>query len=104
MPRSAAWPGPGMVHPADLWGMMPAGDAPSFPLYRRSANGLNWYRVESWTAFTEVQRVGGRYIAHRVQAKAYPERVRLQGLVDMTDGHVQACPAAEVEDLLAASA
>jgi len=80
---------------------MPADAAPSFPLYRRSANGLNWYRIESWTAFTEVQRVGSRYIAHRVLVKAYPERVRIQDLIDMADAHVQACPAKEVESLLA---
>lgn len=74
---------------------------PSFPLYRRSVNGLNWYRIESWTAFTEVQRVGSRYLAHRVLVRAYPERVRIQELIDMAEGHVQECPAQEVEGLLA---
>ena len=39
-----------------------------FPLYRRSSNGLNWYRIDSATEFTEVQQVGNRYVSHRVKA------------------------------------
>lgn len=76
-------------------------DNTPFPLYRRSANGLNWYRIESATAFTEVQRVGNRYVVHRLEAKAYPERVRVMSLIDMHDGHVEECTAGEVEGLIA---
>ncbi|HMN04813.1 MAG TPA: hypothetical protein PKD45_03730 [Flavobacteriales bacterium] len=75
-------------------------DDPLFPLYRRSINGLNWYRIDSPTAVTEVQRVGSRHVVHRLEAIAYPEQVRVLSLIDMHDGHVEECPAEEVEELI----
>lgn len=64
-----------------------------FPLYRCSANGLNWYRVESATEFTEVQKVGSRYVVHRVKAVIYPEKVRVMELIAADDGHAIPCGA-----------
>lgn len=74
---------------------------PQFPLYRRSTNGLNWYRIDSATGLVEVQRIGSRYVVHRLHASAYPEQVRIMGLITLDEGHVVACPAEEVERLLA---
>ena len=74
-----------------------------FPLYRCSTNGLNWYRIDSPTVFTEVQRMGSRYVVHRMEAVIYPEKARVLGLIAMDDGHVHACPAQEVEALLRAA-
>lgn len=73
----------------------------SFPLYRCSANGLNWYRVESATEFTEVQKVGSRYVVHRVKAVIYPEKVRVMELIAAEGGHVVACEADAFETHLA---
>ena len=73
---------------------------PQFPLYRRSANGLNWYRINSPTELIEVQRVGSKYVFHRLLASAYPEKVRILELIAMADGHVEECPVEEVEKLL----
>ena len=75
-------------------------DVPRFPLYRRSLNGLNWYRIESATEFTEVQKVGSRYVVHSIQATAYPEMLRIMVLITLEDGHVLECPPEEVERLL----
>lgn len=72
-----------------------------FPLYRRSANGLNWYRIESESELTEVQAVGRRHVIHHLKAHAYPERLRIHGLITLEEGHVEECGAAEVEELLA---
>lgn len=72
----------------------------SFPQYRRSINGLNWYRIESATKLVEVQRIGQRYVVHRLEAIAYPERVRVMSLIDMHDGHVETCSPEEVENLI----
>lgn len=76
-------------------------DDPDFPLYRRSANGLNWYRIDSPTEFTEVQRVGNRYVVHRVKAVIYPEKVRVMELIAAKDGHVAACEAHDFDNCLA---
>jgi hypothetical protein len=74
-----------------------------FPLYRRSVNGLNWYRIESPVELTEVQRVGERYIVHRIKAELYPEKARIMALMAMDEGHAEACDAEEVERLLQAN-
>jgi len=75
-------------------------DNPDFPLYRRSVNGLNWYRITSPMMFTEVQRVGSRYIAHQVRALIHPDRVRIADLIAMEDGHVVACEPSEFDAVL----
>ncbi|MBS1944480.1 MAG: hypothetical protein JST98_04610 [Bacteroidetes bacterium] len=72
-----------------------------FPLYRRSSNGLNWYRIDSESELTEVQALGRRHVVHHLRAHAYPERLRIHGLITLEDGHVEECGAAEVEELLA---
>lgn len=72
-----------------------------YPAYRRSINGLNWYRIDSATELTEVQRVGRRYVVHRMRALAYPEQVRIMTLLAMEDDHVEVCGAQEMEQVLA---
>lgn len=76
-------------------------DEPRFPLFRRSSNGLNWYRIDSATEFTEVQHVGSRYVAHRIRAVIYPEKVRVMELIEGANGHVVACDAGAFETRLA---
>ena len=71
-----------------------------FPLYRRSSNGLNWYRIDSATEFTEVQQVGNRYVSHRVKAMIYPEKVRVMELIAADDGHVVLCDEDAFESVL----
>lgn len=56
---------------------------PSFPTYRRSANGRHFYRIEGARAFTEVHLVGDRALIHRVQDAAYPEQVRIKAMLDL---------------------
>lgn len=56
------------------------------PIYRRSRNGRNFYRIMSGTVFTEVQLIGNRSIVHEVVAETYPERLRIADMVAMTDG------------------
>lgn len=72
---------------------------PQFPLYRCSANGLNWYRIDALTEFTEVQRVGSKYVLHRVMAETFPEKVRVLELIGLEHGSVD-CGATEFEKAL----
>ena len=57
---------------------------PLFPVYRMLADGRHLYRIESPRRFTEIQLIGSRAVAHRVEATAYPEQLRVQ---DMITGH-----------------
>lgn len=67
------------------------------PIYRRSTNGRNFYRILSETAFTEVQLIGSRSIVHYVVAATYPERVLIADMVAMTNGHFVPCAQAEFD-------
>jgi hypothetical protein len=57
-----------------------------FPIFRRSAGGRNLYRIDGPRVFTELQRIGRRYVLHRVEAQAYPELLRIQDMITMTEG------------------
>lgn len=59
------------------------------------ADGRHFYRIESPVLFTEIQIIGSRAVAHRVEAKAYPEQLRVQ---DMIAGHEGAYVALEAEE------
>ena len=49
-------------------------DTAPFPIHLRLTGGHSLYRIESETSFTEVQRVGGRFLAHHIIARTWPER------------------------------
>lgn len=58
------------------------------PIYRCSADGAHLYRIDGPDRFTELQRVGARWVMHVVVASAYPEKVRLAGIVSGADGTI----------------
>ncbi|MBK8499104.1 MAG: hypothetical protein IPL52_09860 [Flavobacteriales bacterium] len=60
--------------------------AQRFPLFRKTPDGRHFYRIESDTGFTEIQKVGSRHAVHRVEARAYPELVRIAEMIDGAGG------------------
>jgi hypothetical protein len=60
-----------------------------FPFHRRTANGLNLYRVASEGAFEEIQLVGSRRVHHRIAVRTYPDRVFLQELEQCAGGRYE---------------
>ncbi len=71
------------------------------PQYRRSATGRNRYRIEAADRFTELQRLGGRWLVHVVRDAPYPEQVRVQEMLHGMDGAYVPDDADEFERLLA---
>ncbi|MCB0768800.1 MAG: hypothetical protein KDC00_00150 [Flavobacteriales bacterium] len=59
---------------------------PSYPIYRQLAGGGHFYRVESLERFTELQRIGGRWVKHEIHAVAYPEMLRIHELIEGAEG------------------
>jgi hypothetical protein len=55
---------------------------PSFPVYRKLANGRSFFRIDSATRFTEIQRIGRRCVVHEIVAHTYPEKVRIAELLN----------------------
>lgn len=66
-----------------------------FPQYRRSAHGTNYYRIDAADRFEELQLIGNKVIRHTVEARAYPERVRVMDMLGGADGSY--LPVSEME-------
>lgn len=63
--------------------------------------GAHFYRIHAPDAFTELQRVGKRIIRHEVSATLYPERLRIQEMLDCAEGRYAPMDPYEWELLLA---
>lgn len=59
---------------------------PFFPIYRKLRGGAHLYRIESIDRFTELQRVGSRWLRHLVVATQYPERLRIAEMIQGGEG------------------
>ncbi len=71
---------------------------PHFPVHLRIIGGHSVYRIESETTFVEVQRIGTRFLEHRVIATTWPERLRIHDMLTNVDGSLAASTPAEFED------
>ncbi len=58
-----------------------------FPVYRRTADGRHYYHIVAADLFMEIQLIGSKAVLHRIDAALYPERLRVQDMVDANDGH-----------------
>ena len=72
-------------------------DTPAFLVYLALIGGHSVYRIESDSAFSEVQVVGTRLNAHRIVAHTRRERLRIADMLSNTDGRWRPLPAAEFE-------
>ncbi len=63
-----------------------ASEGPTWPQFRRMRDGRHVYRIESPDRFTELQRIGTRWVRHTVQVTMYPEMLRLREMLTGGDG------------------
>lgn len=61
----------------------------------------HYYRINSPDAFTELQRIGRRIMRHEVRAAQYPERLRIQEMMDCAEGRYAPMDPGAWESLLA---
>jgi hypothetical protein len=57
-----------------------------FPLYRKYANGRNFFKIINPQAFEEVQMIGGRKVIKVIEARQYFEKHFIGQLVNGTIG------------------
>jgi len=57
-----------------------------FPIMRRTEDGKHLYRIDGMERFTELQRIGSRWVVYDVRASAYPEKVRIMEMIDGDGG------------------
>lgn len=69
----------------------------TFPAFRRMVGTRRYYRIASERSFTEVEVIGERRLAHHVEAKAYPEMLRISEMLACSDGVFERITAREWE-------
>ncbi len=57
-----------------------------FPQYRKLSNGKVFYRITGERSFDEVQIIGAVGRLFTVKAEQYPEMLRIQDMLSLTDG------------------
>ena len=67
------------------------------------ADGRHFYRIEGPQRFTEIQHVGKRTVVHHVEARAYPELVRIAEMIEGAAGRYTPMGSEEWEGLLPAN-
>lgn len=56
-------------------------EMPDYPIYRKLSNQKSFYRIESITAFEEIQCIGSARIKTFFKAKKYPEMLRVKEMI-----------------------
>ena len=71
-----------------------------YPYYRK-LNGLDiWYKIVSETEFHELKRIGGRLVLEVVVAVQYPEKLRIQDMIQAEGGHFVITDESAFEDFV----
>ena len=60
-----------------------------FPIYRKYTNGKNLFKIESERSFYQIQKIGSKVFTQFIEAKQYPEIIFINGLIEMTDSHIE---------------
>lgn len=60
-----------------------------FPQYRKLSNEKVFYRIRDDRNFDEIQLVGSRGTWFSMEAKQYPEILKIQDLLNESEGFVQ---------------
>jgi hypothetical protein len=52
-----------------------------YPQFRKLSNEKSYYKIDSATELTEIQRVGEKFLVHQLQAKILPEKLLISDLI-----------------------
>lgn len=58
-----------------------------FPIYRKYKSNTSYFKIESNSMFTEIQRIGNTQLTHHIEAKILPDFQRIQDMIHLHDGH-----------------
>ena len=59
-----------------------------FPQYRKLNNEKAFYKILDDRHFDEIQRLGSKILRYSFHAEKYPEILRIQDMLDFSDGYV----------------
>lgn len=52
-----------------------------FPIYRKLPNNLRFFKIENDRLFLEKQILGSKVLRYTIEAKQYPEMLRIQDML-----------------------
>ncbi len=61
----------------------------SFPQYRKLPNNKSFYKIIDDRNFQEIQLIGERKAFYTIEAKQYPEILKIQDLLAMNEGQYE---------------
>ena len=70
-----------------------------FPQYRKLSNGQRFYKILGWDAFEELTIMGSSVLYFKVEAKQYPEKLRILDMVELKDDAYEMSSESEFEKL-----
>jgi hypothetical protein len=60
----------------------------SYPIYRKYADGLTFFKITSDTEFQELKKQGKYYSLSNFRCKIHPDRVFMNDLIACSDGYI----------------
>ena len=60
----------------------------SYPIYRKYADGLTYFKISSDSEFQELKRQGKYYSLSNFRCKIHPDRVFMTDLIACSDGFI----------------
>lgn len=70
-----------------------------FPIYRKYCNAQTYFKVESNKVLIERQILGGKYFENKIIAGQYPEMLKIQDIIKMSDDIYCESSAAEFDSI-----
>lgn len=71
----------------------------NFPIFRKYDNDKSFFKIESADRFVELKLTGSRVEEFVFEAKIHPDRVFIQDMIAMENGHWVESNKAEFEDI-----
>lgn len=71
-----------------------------YPSYRKITNRDTWYKIVSDTEFHEVSRLGNRLIVEVVVAVQFPEKLKIQDMLECKGEHYEKVSGQEFDDFV----
>lgn len=59
-----------------------------FPQYRKLSNDKTFYKIQSDRLFEEVQLMGSKVFRYTVEAKQYPEILKIQDMLQLEEPYL----------------
>ena len=70
-----------------------------FPQYRKLTNAKSFYKILNERSFVELQEMGSRWWLYNIEAKQYPEILRIMDMIELKEPYVVATEM-EVESII----